>query len=501
MSISCGPASAVRSNQPNSVVAERDQSQTVVPGAREEVPQAVPYLIQQETFQPCDFQGDTGLNVHQSKAQRSSVLVVFVHGLGGHGYRTWGALPEIIFNDKSNHRDVAVFDYASGLRRQLGRRDPVARDIAEELTGELREVISIYEHIFLVGHSMGGTVAELAVKLWFDRQPRYSLTAITPIAALLTIATPRAGSLRMPRILGFHSDARFLRPHSAISRELDVFSSTHLETRLTDQPMRGRILLPRFALVANSDKWVDYFSVTFSLPAGQVRLVRGSHSSIVKPRRPNATVVLWLQECIEHVLLVRRRVQLSSITGLRVPAPPVIVTRFLGNFDEPDWEYAYLVACRDLEAEIGIQVVDSRDLVESIPISIAVRVIASSSVNPDNIIQREVLMADSGAQQLDGHYTLAISPNGIDHETAVSVIKAWIGEGPAGVARWIHGSNDVLALRKLVFKWLRTLAARYPHRYRNEDDQLEFETLRSELPRNLDETDTSRPRYFGGAER
>jgi pimeloyl-ACP methyl ester carboxylesterase len=458
----------------------------------------VPQIIEQQRFEQCAFASDTGLNVHRRQGQRRWALVLFVHGLLGRGYETWGAFPKYIFDDSPHNCDVAIFDYINGARRRLWRRDPTVLETAEELVGELREVIQDYRYIFLVGHSLGGTVAELAAMNWIEAQPRGAQHRITPLAALLTFATPRAGSLRVPRLLAFNSDLRFLRPHSPISRMLDRFSSDHLETRLDSQPSSDRTFLPRFCLVANSDYWADKFSVTFGVTTEQIRVVKGYHKTIVKPERADAEPVRWLNDRIGLVLAARRKLQLSRALDPGSPESPIIVTRFLGDFDEPYWEYAYHMACRNIEMDIGIPVHDSRDLPEPLPTSIAVRIIAASSAESGNTVQRDKLTADLAAQQVNGRYTLAISPNGNGHEAAVTVIKGWLGQEQPDLPRWVNGSENIEALHQLVIKWLLTLAARFSRRYRSEDDRLEAETLKLDLPRNVRETDTTLPRDFGG---
>jgi len=95
-----------------------------------------------EVFQPAFFGGQTECDT-----------IVFVHGLHGHFQRTWAAFPELLRGDPDLPAlDIWLWSYrASSL--------PGAHSIAveaEHLMTGLRTLPARVEHLFLVGHSMGG---------------------------------------------------------------------------------------------------------------------------------------------------------------------------------------------------------------------------------------------------------------------------------------------------------------------------------------------------------
>ncbi len=141
------------------------------------------YLIQ-SSFAPADFLSDRGLNVHQHP-DTSPCLVVFVHGLGGSGYGTWDNYPRFVF--EAGH-DVALFDYPSFHRRLKHLKAPEPAISASLLRQEL-QILNQYQHIMLVGHSMGGLVAGFAAEEYFDLHRLRAASSVLPLAGLLALRT------------------------------------------------------------------------------------------------------------------------------------------------------------------------------------------------------------------------------------------------------------------------------------------------------------------------
>jgi pimeloyl-ACP methyl ester carboxylesterase len=222
-------------------------------------------------------------------------LVLFVHGLGGDRVTTWGALPRWIFEDCSTF-DVGLYGYTSGFQR-LTRpgREPVSV-LAEELADGIRDLE--YGTVVLAGHSMGGLLCQAAVVGLLDSQVRAfgGEPALFKVRGLFLFGTPQAGTRRVPTMMTwFNSDARILRAHSEFV--------TKVQERLVDRFVlhqvgpghdEGRFVLPTYAVIATRDRWVDSFSSRLGLPRENVRRVRGTHRSMVKPLTRNDDAYRWM---------------------------------------------------------------------------------------------------------------------------------------------------------------------------------------------------------------
>ena len=100
----------------------------------------------------------------QAPNYRPEVLLVFVHGLGGHPTKTWGDLPFWLSERLGIESDMFSFGYDTGW---LKRSD--IRTAARDLRTALTETFKYHRHIFFVTHSTGGLVVK---RLLVDETPR-----------------------------------------------------------------------------------------------------------------------------------------------------------------------------------------------------------------------------------------------------------------------------------------------------------------------------------------
>lgn len=117
-------------------------------------------------------------------------LILFVHGFGGHGARTWQRFPELIQKDPAlAHFDTAVFNYPAyhWLRRPT-RPLPRVQLVADALHTEITNRYTGYPIIALVAHSLGGLVAR---QYLIDRSLDNGLT---PVSKLVLYGTPNDGT-------------------------------------------------------------------------------------------------------------------------------------------------------------------------------------------------------------------------------------------------------------------------------------------------------------------
>ena len=186
-------------------------------------------------------------------------LILFVHGLNGHRYRTWGRFP-LLFRDHT-HYDIGLYGYTSGYGR-ISKLSATFDMQAEELAHQLRDCA--YPQIVLIGHSMGGLLCMAAIRNLLDgRAP----AAIDRIAGLVLIGTPQAGSTRVPfwaRCLS--TDPRLLATHSATLTDIQRRFNDHVIVSLFPQSYGSRFTVPTFAIVGTNDRWVTDLSATLHIP-------------------------------------------------------------------------------------------------------------------------------------------------------------------------------------------------------------------------------------------
>lgn len=109
-------------------------------------------LFQPIPSQECDPLKGSGLNNRKA--------IVFVHGFSGTCKETWGKFPSLLHTDEDlSSFDVYSWNYPSGI---VGQQPPVRR-IGQQLRTYLSNVISQYEEIYLISHSLGGLVVQYMI--------------------------------------------------------------------------------------------------------------------------------------------------------------------------------------------------------------------------------------------------------------------------------------------------------------------------------------------------
>ena len=101
-------------------------------------------------------------------------------------------MPGAVYGSDRIDADVAIFDYVSGIRRRLGF-SPNIIDVARELNSHLDALQ--YKRIILVGHSMGGIICSMAIRLSHQKTPfGHSEALIHRAVGLIALASPRSGA-------------------------------------------------------------------------------------------------------------------------------------------------------------------------------------------------------------------------------------------------------------------------------------------------------------------
>ncbi len=290
---------------------------------------------------------EASMNLHRHCGDlHAKRLIVFVHGLNGNGYRTWGNFPRYLFDDPSRDPvDVALFDYFSGLRRRIFER-PRVPVVAEILTERLQELSKDYDEIFIVAHSMGGLISMDALRSYIaQRDEEAGLLRV--LAGAIFIATPLNGSKwAHARVRLVASEWEQLQPNSAYQQELRNYVDGEVDTRNMAELTAQRHKLPIWAFVGSRDRVVERSSATFGINAGQIRTVDKGHLMISKPCRPDSKVVTWARDVIDGISSLRADLRDSeekarNATRPRAPADLVLVEFFLESDANDAWQPIY----------------------------------------------------------------------------------------------------------------------------------------------------------------
>jgi pimeloyl-ACP methyl ester carboxylesterase len=315
-------------------------------GCRAEVIRVVVKARDQPRFKRFRF-NEASLNLHRHCGDlHSKRLIVFVHGLNGNGYRTWGRFPRYIFDSPTQDPvDVALFDYFSGLRRRIFQRPPVAQ-IALILNERLREISKDYDEIFLVAHSMGGLISMDALRSYVaqrDEEPGL----LRVLAGAIFIATPLNGSKwAHARVRLLASEWTELQPNSRYQQTLRRYVRRKIDSRHDAELIGRRHKLPIWSFVGSRDRIVEYSSATFGINRGQIRTVHKGHMMISKPCRSDSQVVTWTRDLIDEISSLRAdfrdaQEKAKNAARPRVPADLVLVEFFAESDADDAWQPIY----------------------------------------------------------------------------------------------------------------------------------------------------------------
>jgi pimeloyl-ACP methyl ester carboxylesterase len=427
------------------------------------------------------------MNLHTRSQGRTQDLVVFVHGLNGTGYKTWGNFPAFLFNDYS--RDVAIFDYRTGLRR-LGGGAKFSFYI-EQFAECIRELATEYSSIFLLGHSLGGLLIEAAVREYLiDRAMTYDLRAIEPIAGIVLMASPRAGSAwAIPILRRIVSEGRWLQRGSSHTARIDDFFSSYIQNYNTVSIESEKTLVPCYGCLAGNDWFVNAFSAGFGIPSSQKRrLIRGGlykgHSSIVKPPKADEEQVRWLVKVIREVNEVReqRRREIHH-AGTRTraivpPLAPVIVTEFWPSSSGRPWAEIYNEVRRSA-ATPDLEVHDYRDA-PGLPLDLLMAVSDAETVLLPGSHERSKVEEARARREANERLTVGISPVGERSGEAKGQVEQWLHAIGWLPSMYVEEAVDTHALRIVLARWVQVVVDRDPRRGRSQPARIE-RALRTDL--------------------
>jgi len=261
----------------------------------------------QVNFAPLEF-GQLNMTLHEHYQPRSTdTLVVFVHGLSGKGYETWGGFPKLVFESQaSTVVDVAVFDYFSGKRR-IFRVRPRAHLVANSLAQCIAEIQSKYTQIFLVAHSMGGLISKDAARIYLEKYDA-NRTLLKRLSGIVLFGCPQRGSRwAIPFFTPLVIEIKYLRNGSKYQRRLRKFFRENVDD--TDLPQKGNrdFMIATYAASGDKDFVVTTKSAIADVFPRQCNNFRSNHRSLVKPTQAEHPQVTWLLNVIAKVPSIDRR--------------------------------------------------------------------------------------------------------------------------------------------------------------------------------------------------
>jgi hypothetical protein len=242
------------------------------------------------------------LVIHQRlESTTNNKLVIFVHGLGGSRYgkkSTWGNFPGLIFED-IQEVDVGMYQYRTATGRFFSSKSISLQDESRVFADLLRDQLAKYSTIVLIGHSMGGLLCKALIHQLVTSGDHNTLARI---GGLILMATPQLGSLRMLSFLSaFSHDAAALEPHGELVTQINRTFEDHIALDENINTLR-KATIPTWAVEGVHDRWVDSLSAGIGLGRSRRKVVRGSHTSIVKPLDRNADAYGWVKKRIETAL-------------------------------------------------------------------------------------------------------------------------------------------------------------------------------------------------------
>lgn len=396
--------------------------------------------LRQDSFERAKKIGVGGMVVHAHQTQQSRTLILLIHGFSGHGYKTWGRLPEILFNDPTLCADVGVFDYRSGLRILLGYRGG-PNDWVDQIAEQLKDLAACYDHVILMGHSQGGVVSERAVKARLSAEMSSndvvdSMPAkLSVVGGLILISAPRAGSRWIPGIFArFVGSTALLPVFNDESSETEQFFTDVVERRNIAGGTGQKYIVPSYSCVGGGDRFVKKFSATHAIPGGQRKTLNTTHVRIAKARNEDDEIVGWISGVIGDILAVRRQAlrehkHAKRVAGAKGSEPPTVVTELLSDDAGFDFDEIYRQQCASINRP-DVVIMDANDTMNPNADDVDVLVAAHKAERFAN--QHPKAKANFGMvyRRLQGAPTLMghICAVGKDAQGANDVIDGWLSK-------------------------------------------------------------------------
>jgi pimeloyl-ACP methyl ester carboxylesterase len=255
-----------------------------------------------------------------TRAPEARHAVIFVHGFGGHPFKTWFRMQELLEADdrwkgtdaffigyKSTRDEIMLSArYLARIIRTLLPEPPLSmfRVYRSETTYQLRQDATVYGSADLVGHSLGGVVMRAAIlellRAGIDAAAGSHTPAQMPAAcafacsANLRLFAPAQGGARLAGLKGLARQTLALRGlvdlyggRSPTFQELQPGSQ--LLQALREDTNYFADEFPSMSALRARIAWAHHDDVVTSLPFrhdASYTLVNSTHSTVCKPAPP-----------------------------------------------------------------------------------------------------------------------------------------------------------------------------------------------------------------------
>lgn len=213
-------------------------------------------------------------NIVNHRVDGAPHCILFIHGFGGDAYATWGDFPRLLVEEpRLNGWDVRSFGYATSLMPDgtgLWTGDPDIPVVARQLITSVESELD-YTGFTLIGHSMGGLVAQRAIL--DDEKLRNRLTNV------FLFGTPSAGLIKA---WPFRFSLLRLLKRQASSMGWGSAYIMDLRSRW-DEMSRNGLPFKMMVVAGAEDEFVPIQSSLDPFPTELSAVVSGDHLSIVKP--------------------------------------------------------------------------------------------------------------------------------------------------------------------------------------------------------------------------
>ncbi|MEM9293131.1 MAG: hypothetical protein AAGD01_15730 [Acidobacteriota bacterium] len=222
----------------------------------------------------------------------AELAVVFLHGLDGHFWNTWG--PEdapgsfpLRLADELPHAAIALFDYPARLQRFLQDPDHTLHRIAQAWARHLVEdLFPRFSRIYILGYCLGGLITTLALRELEDegRLPSFSEASEHQRFDVLLLDVPHRwpeGHLGFSKV--FELDDQVLGKNAEFwQRQVEASGG-----------LKPHILLSR------PGSWITPMDPTAGLGSEWVHQLDLSHEELVQsPGEGGFETLEWVVECI-----------------------------------------------------------------------------------------------------------------------------------------------------------------------------------------------------------